>query len=103
MQLSAIVIRCRLSVTRGYCVVTKRLKIGLCGFHQNVAQCLNSLPAKFGDEIQSPLDRGAQSFRLLDAVSRKWCEIGLRSLLITNRKSYKTYGLSIAIEVDDVE
>jgi len=37
---------------------------------------------------------------LCSTVSRKWCEIELRSQLITNRKSY---GLSIWTEVDDLE
>jgi len=63
--------------------VTKRLTLGSCIFHYNVAQCRNSLPAKFDYEIRrSPLDTGAQTGvvfdRVLDAISRKQCEIELR-------------------------
>ena len=43
--------------------MTKWLKIGLRGVHQNVAQHLNSLPAKFGDEIRrGPRDKGFKFF-----------------------------------------
>jgi len=42
--------------------VTKRLKPVSCSFYYNVAQCLNSLPAKFDSEIRSgSLDWGAQT------------------------------------------
>jgi len=37
------------------CIVTKRLKLGSCNFHYNVAQCLPSLIPKFKG---NPLDRG---------------------------------------------
>jgi len=44
------------------CIMTKRLKIGLCSLHYNVAQFLNALPAKFDDKIRrGPLDMGVQS------------------------------------------
>jgi len=43
---------CRLSVTRVYCVMITRLKLGSCSFHYNVARCLNFLPAKFNDKIR---------------------------------------------------
>ena len=38
------------------CIVTKNAEaIGSCGFIYNIAQCLNSLPAKFNDEIRRGL------------------------------------------------
>ena len=72
---------CRLFVCRLYrqCIVTKRLKPGSCSFHENVAQCLNSLPAVFDDKIQGDpwiwkLKVGWGGFRLRNAISRKRCE-----------------------------
>ena len=66
MQRSAIVIICRLSVfvclsvTRVYCDKTAEAR--MMPFYSNVAQCLNSLPAKFDSEIRrGPFDRGAQT------------------------------------------
>jgi len=39
------------------CIMTKRLKLGTCSFYQNIAQCHNSLDAKFNDKIRRrPLD-----------------------------------------------
>jgi len=44
------------------CIVTKLLQLGSGTFHWNVAQCLNSLPAKFDDKIRrGPLDLGTQT------------------------------------------
>ena len=105
----AIPIRCYLSSSVCLwreCIVTKRLQLGSCSFHQNVAQCLISLPAMFDEKIRrEPLDLwikvGWGGFRLRDAVSRKRFEIELRWQLITNRKVI--YGLSIATKVDDLE
>jgi len=74
--------------------VTKRLKVGSCGFHQNVALRLNFLPTKFDHKLRrGPLDMKAQFFGLCDAISRKRCKIGLRSQLITNRKLYMGFQL----------
>jgi len=57
MQRSAIVIICRLSETRVYCDETAEARI--MQFSKHVAQCLNSLPAKFDDKIRRwPLDLG---------------------------------------------
>jgi len=61
---------CRLS--RRECIVTKRLKLGSCRFHKNVAQCLTSSTARFDGEIRrGSLDRGLKlkwgSFWLRDA------------------------------------
>jgi len=100
----AIVIRCRLSVVCRLsvcrrlwreCIVTKRLKSRSYTF---VAHCLNSLPAKCGDEIQRGPLIGALKlrwggFQLRDTISQKWCEIELRWQLIINRKSYVGFRL----------
>jgi len=71
MQRSAIAIICRLSVMRVYC--DKPLKLGSCNFHKNVAQCFNSLPAKFDDEIRmGPLDLGTKSRVRWFSTSRRY-------------------------------
>ena len=81
MQRSAIVIICRLSVTRVYCDKTAAVRI--VQFSINVAQYLYSLPAKFDDKIRRRpsiwgLKVGWGGFRLRVAVSPKRCKIELR-------------------------
>jgi len=72
-----------LSGTRVYCDQTVEVRI--MQFSINVAQCLDSLFAKFDDEIREESSQsGAQAEvevvfdRLVDAISRKRCEIELR-------------------------
>jgi len=99
MQYPAIVVICRLSVTRVYCDKMAEV-IGLHSFNKNVAQCISSLSAVFYDKIRRCFDLGLKvgwgNFGLRDAISRKQCEIEPRWQLITT-------GLSIATKVDDLK
>jgi len=51
-SVNVIYVVCRLSVcVWRECIVRKKLQLRSCGFHENVTQCLNNLPATFDDEI----------------------------------------------------
>ena len=94
-------------VTRGYCGRTAEVRT--TRFHWNVAQYLSSAPAKFDDEIRREFPRSGAQTRVrsgvvfdfaMHAIFRKRCEIEPTWQLTTNCKSYR---LSIAIKVDNLE
>jgi len=79
--------------------VTKWLKLGSCSFHSNVVQCLNSLPAKFDDEILGWGDFRSSSRRYISEMVR-----GRAQVTITNRKSYVGFRLQQkSVTLNDLE
>jgi len=77
-------------------VVTKQLRLESHCFCYKVALHLIYLHIKFDDEIDRGSLVGWGGFRLCGTISWRWCEIELRSQLITNRKSCIAFNWNIS-------
>jgi len=96
-------------VTRVYCDKTAEVRI-MQFSPKNVAQCHNSLPAKFDNEIRrgSPRSGGSNWLGVIfdftmHAISRKLCGMELRWQLITNMKSYMGFRLQRSLTLNNLE